>query len=146
MEGERASRLCPIWNSDFTNATGYSGKPIRIVVGIDTKGVIRGFKLVDYKGADRADRHSEPKVVAALNSLVSSDMTAVAAGQIKPPQVEIVSGATVTVLVMGDSVVRSAVGLIRSGRLGNAPVQAVVADAPRAPSTWISLRKRTGRR
>ncbi|MGQ5215832.1 4Fe-4S binding protein [Brucella abortus] len=119
-------------NSDFTNATGYSGKPIRIVVGIDTKGVIRGFKLVDHKEPIVLIGIPEPKVVAALNSLVNSDMTAVAAGQIKPPQVEIVSGATVTVLVMGDSVVRSAVGLIRSGRLGNAPVQAVVADAPRA--------------
>ena len=45
---------------------------------------------------------------------------------------DIVSGATVTVLVMGDSVVRSAVRIIRSGRLGApgqapsaAPIQAV---------------------
>ncbi len=36
-------------NSDFTSSIGYSGKPIRILVGIDTKGVIRGIKLVDHK-------------------------------------------------------------------------------------------------
>ena len=45
-------------------------------------------------------------------------MRPVATGAERPPQVDIVSGATVTVLVMGDSVVRSAVRLIRSGRLG----------------------------
>src|SRR5690606_11859676 len=45
----------------------------------------------------------------------------------RPPQVDIVSGATVTVLVMGDSIVRSAVRLIRSNRLGAAPAQAEAA-------------------
>ncbi len=118
-------------NSDFTSSIGYSGKPIHIVVGIDTKGVIRGIKLVDHKEPIVLIGIPEAKVVAALNSLVDSDMSAVAAGQNKPPQVEIVSGATVTVLVMGDSVVRSAVGLVRSGRLGNAPVQVAAADAQR---------------
>lgn len=118
-------------SSDFTSTIGYSGKPIHIVVGIDTKGVIRGIKLVDHKEPIVLIGIPEAKVVAALNSLVDSDMSAVAAGQNKPPQVEIVSGATVTVLVMGDSIVRSAVGLIRSGRLGNAPVQAVTANVQR---------------
>ncbi|KAB2698261.1 FMN-binding protein, partial [Brucella lupini] len=118
-------------SSDFTSTIGYSGKPIHIVVGIDTKGVIRGIKLVDHKEPIVLIGIPEAKVVAALNSLVDSDMSAVAAGQSKPPQVEIVSGATVTVLVMGDSVVRSAVGLVRSGRLGNAPVQVAAADAQR---------------
>ena len=119
-------------NSDFTSSIGYSGKPIHIIVGIDTKGVIRGIKLVDHKEPIVLIGIPEAKVVAALNSLVDSDMSAVAAGQDKPPQVEIVSGATVTVLVMGDSVVRSAVGLIRSGRLGNTPTQAVAADVQRS--------------
>ena len=55
--------------------------------------------------------------MAALNGLIGQELGPVAAGAAKPPQVDIVSGATVTVLVMGDSVVRSAVTLIRSGRL-----------------------------
>ncbi|MDR2310530.1 MAG: regulatory protein NosR [Brucellaceae bacterium] len=106
-------------NSDFTSAVGYSGKPIHILVGIDPKGIIRGIKLVDHKEPIVLIGIPEAKVVAALNSLINSDFNAVASGTAKPPQVEIVSGATVTVLVLGDSVVRSAVGLIRSGRLGN---------------------------
>ena len=66
-----------------------------------------------------------------MNTLIGKDMRPVASGAERPPQVDIVSGATVTVLVMGDSVVRSAVRLIRSGRLGAAG--AAAAGAPRAP-------------
>ena len=35
-------------NSDVVNAVGYSGKPIRIAIGIDTRGVITGAKLVEH--------------------------------------------------------------------------------------------------
>ncbi len=104
-------------NSDFTASTGYSGKPIRIVVGIDAKGVIRGINLVEHHEPIVLIGIPEAKVLAALNGLIGSDLGRVARGEVKPPQAEIVSGATVTVLVMGDSIVRSAVKLIRSGRL-----------------------------
>ncbi|MGE3873985.1 MAG: 4Fe-4S binding protein, partial [Parvibaculaceae bacterium] len=104
-------------NTDYTNAVGYSGKPIRILVGIDTKGVIRGFRLVQHKEPIVLIGIPEAKVVGALNALIGKDLGRVASGQEQIPQVDIVSGATVTVLVMGDSVVRSAVKLIRSGRL-----------------------------
>jgi len=107
-------------NSDFTSSVGYSGKPIRIVVGIDPQGVIRGFKLVDHKEPIVLIGIPEPKIIAALNALVDKDMGRVAAGTERPPQVDIVSGATVTVLVMGDSVARSAVQVIRSNRLNEA--------------------------
>lgn len=38
-------------NTDLTTATGYSGKPIHLVVGIDTDGVVRGIKLVEQVGS-----------------------------------------------------------------------------------------------
>ncbi len=105
-------------NSDFTSSVGYSGKPIHILVGIDAAGVVRGFKLVGHSEPIVLIGIPEAKVVAALNSLVGRDLGRVASGAERPPQVDIVGGATVTVLVMGDSIVRSAVKLIRSGRLG----------------------------
>lgn len=105
-------------NSDFTSSIGYSGKPIHIVVGIDTQGVIRGFKLVDHKEPIVLIGIPEAKVIASMNALIDKDMGRVASGVERPPQVDIVSGATVTVLVMGDSVSRAAVQLIRSNRLG----------------------------
>ena len=108
-------------NSDFTTSVGYSGKPIRILVGIDGQGFIRGFKLVEHHEPIVLVGIPEQKVVASLNTLIGKDLGRVAGGGERPPQVDIVSGATVTVLVMGDSVVRSAVRLIRSNRLGGAP-------------------------
>ena len=105
-------------NSDLTNATGYSGKPINLLVGIDPSGVITKIKLVDHKEPIVLVGIPERRIVDAMNTLVGRDLKPVASGAERPPQVDIVSGATVTVLVMGDSVVRSAVRLIRSGRLG----------------------------
>ncbi|QRM27674.1 NosR/NirI family protein [Microvirga sp. VF16] len=105
-------------NTDFTGSTGYSGKPINLLVGINPNGVITGIKLVDHKEPIVLVGIPERRIVAAVNTLVGKDMKPVATGAERPPQVDIVSGATVTVLVMGDSVVRSAVRLIRSGRLG----------------------------
>ena len=122
-------------NTDYTSAVGYSGKPIQILVGIDAKGVVRGFKLVEHKEPIVLIGIPEAKVVAALNALIGKDLGRVAAGQEQIPQVDIVSGATVTVLVMGDSVVRSAVKLIRSGRLGQTGIAA--AAAPAAPARVV---------
>ncbi|MBD9454708.1 regulatory protein NosR [Rhizobium sp. RHZ02] len=105
-------------NSDFTSSVGYSGKPIHIAVGIDPSGIIRGFKLIEHHEPIVLVGIPQAKVVAALNSIIGKDLGRVASGAERPPEVDIVSGATVTVLVMGDSVVRSAVNLIRSKRLG----------------------------
>jgi NosR/NirI family transcriptional regulator, nitrous oxide reductase regulator len=115
-------------NSDFTNAVGYSGKPIHMLVGIDQEGVVRGIKLVDHKEPIVLVGIPEKRVVGAMNALIGKAMRPVASGAERPPQTDIVSGATVTVLVMGDSVVRSAVRLIRSGRIG-ADAGSVVAAA-----------------
>jgi NosR/NirI family nitrous oxide reductase transcriptional regulator len=107
-------------NSDIANAVGFSGKPIHVLVGIDPKGVITGLKLVDHKEPIVLVGIPERRVIDALNGLVGKAIGPVASGQERPPQVDIVSGATVTMLVMGDSVVRSAVRIIRDGRLGTA--------------------------
>jgi NosR/NirI family nitrous oxide reductase transcriptional regulator len=105
-------------NSDFANATGYSGKPIRLLVGIDPKGVITGLKLVEHKEPIVLVGIPEKRILDAVNKLIGADIGSVVSGAAPAPQVDIVSGATVTVLVIGDSIVRSATKLIRSGRLG----------------------------
>lgn len=105
-------------NSDFANAIGYSGKPIQLLVGIDPKGVLTGLKLVEHKEPIVLVGIPEKRILEAVNKLIGSDMGSVARGSAPAPQVDIVSGATVTVLVIGDSVVRSATKLIKSGRLG----------------------------
>jgi NosR/NirI family nitrous oxide reductase transcriptional regulator len=122
-------------NADVTDATGYSGKPIHILVAIDTEGVIRGLRLVEHKEPIVLIGIPERRVVEAINGLVGAAMAPVSAGLARPPQPDIVSGATVTVLVMADSVVRSAVRLIRAGRLGSAPGPA----APPVPAPTATL-------
>ena len=115
-------------NSDFTSSTGYSGKPIDVLVGIDPAGVVRGLELVEHKEPIVLIGIPEERVIAAVNSLVGLDAAGISAGA-PPPQVDIVSGATVTVLVLADSVLRSAVRVIRSGRLGAAPQGALAGPA-----------------
>jgi NosR/NirI family nitrous oxide reductase transcriptional regulator len=117
-------------NSDFANAVGYSGKPIQIVVGIDPKGILTGLRLVEHKEPIVLVGIPEKRILEAVNKLIGADLASVARGSAPAPQVDIVSGATVTVLVMGDSIVRSATKLIRSGRLGGQGSQ-VAAAAPR---------------
>lgn len=133
-------------NTDFTTSVGYSGKPIRIVIGIAPDGRVQGLRLVEHHEPIVLIGIPADKIMAALNGLIGADLSAVAAGTAKAPQVDIVSGATVTVLVMGDSVVRSAVKLIRSGRLtgvaaGAAPVAAKRAIDPGKTDVrdWASL-------
>ena len=132
--------------SDFTASTGYSGKPIHILVGIDPKGVVQGLGLIEHHEPIVLIGIPEERVLKAINGLIGADLGRVAAGEARPPQVDIVAGATVTVLVMGDSVVRSAVQLIRSGRLGGvdpatvAPeVQRQLDPAATAPTEWETL-------
>lgn len=122
-------------NSDFANSIGYSGKPIHVLVGIDPKGVITGLKLVDHKEPIVLVGIPEARIVAAVNSLVGKDMKAVATGAEHPPQVDIVSGATVTVLVMSDSIVRSAVKLIRTGRVGGGDAATAATALPPVTKT-----------
>ncbi|WP_458180429.1 4Fe-4S binding protein [Bradyrhizobium sp. 14AA] len=122
-------------NSDFANSIGYSGKPIHMLAGIDPNGVITGVKLVDHKEPIVLVGIPEARIVAAMNALIGKDMKPVASGAEKPPQVDIVSGATVTVLVMSDSIVRSAVRLIRTGRVGGGHSAAASAAAPPVTTT-----------
>lgn len=122
-------------NSDFSNAVGYSGKPIKVLVGITTRGVLTGFKLVEHKEPIVLIGIPEKRILDAVNKLVGTDMAPVVSGAAKAPQVDIVSGATVTVLVIGDSIVRSATKLIKTGRLGTQGQANVAATAAQVVKT-----------
>lgn len=123
-------------NADFATATGYSGKPIEVLVGLDRDATVTGLALVEHKEPIVLVGVPERKVVEAVNKLIGTRIAPIASGQAKAPQPDIVSGATVTVLVMADSVVRSAVKIVRSGRLGGAS-GAPAAAAPGVPAPAI---------
>ncbi|MBX3591296.1 MAG: regulatory protein NosR [Burkholderiaceae bacterium] len=114
-------------NSQQVDAIGYSGKPIHIVVGLGLDGTIVGAKLVAHSEPIVLIGIPEKRVVAYLAHFVGYNPLRAAAEGRGPPQADIVSGATVTVLVMGDSVVRSAVRVARALHLGGAAAGAQAA-------------------
>lgn len=106
-------------NTDFDNAIGYSGKPIKILIGLDTEAQITGARMVE---------HSEPIVLAGIpeHKIISfiegyknlNVIEMITADGTTTPPVDIVSGATVTVLVIDDSIRISAIRAARAIGLG----------------------------
>lgn len=125
--------------SDFVPTTGYSGKPIHVLVGLDTEGTIVGAKLVEHHEPIVLIGIPEARIVEFMSGYFGFNPIAAArtrqAGETvseptsgkrarvagpTEPEVDIVSGATVTVLVIGDSLTRSAARVARAIGLGGA--------------------------
>ena len=132
--------------SDFVGTTGYSGKPIHTMVAVDKDARIIGVSLV---------KHSEPivligipdaKVKAMAAGYVGLDLVAEAQSGGTSHEVDIISGATVTVMVIDDSIVRSGLKVARGLGLGGlspeakpaGPAVEVNPDA-QAPAGWMAM-------
>lgn len=124
-------------NSDFANAVGYSGRPIQVLMGLTADGRIAGVKLVKHHEPIVLVGIPEAKIRAYLQGLVGYDAIAmtIPAGGGGP---DIISGATVTVLVIHDSVTRAAALVAR--RLGLGGLSPT--DARTAPQRDIDVGKR----
>jgi NosR/NirI family transcriptional regulator, nitrous oxide reductase regulator len=116
-------------NSDFVNSVGYSGRPIHILVGLDPDGTIVGLKLIDHHEPIVLIGISEARVIDYMQPFIGYNPVRATAEGTGAPDTDIVSGATVTVLVMGESVVRSAARVARALGLAGLPA---VAEEPRA--------------
>ena len=104
--------------SDFVGTTGYAGKPIHVMVAVAPDGKLIAADLVE---------HSEPivligipdrKIKALTESYASLDLVAEAAAGGSAHELEIISGATVTIMVIDDSIVRSGIKVARALGLG----------------------------
>jgi len=101
-------------NSQYVNADGYSSKPIHIVVGIDTSGTIVGVELASHSEPIVLIGISEQRVIDYMQPFIGyNPVKAMMAGE-GLPDTDIVSSATVTVLVMGESIVRSTVRVVQA--------------------------------
>ncbi|MFW6076895.1 MAG: FMN-binding protein, partial [Hyphomicrobiales bacterium] len=107
-------------NSDHVNSVGYSGRPIHILVGLDTEGTIVGLNLIDHHEPIVLIGIPEAKVLDYMQAFIGYNPVRATAEGTGAPDADIVSGATVTVLVMGESVVRSAARVARALGLGGA--------------------------
>ena len=103
--------------SDFVPTTGYSGKPIHVVAGVSPDAVITGVRLV---------KHSEPIVLVGIPEARIREVTEGYAGfDLKTglathtaEDIDIVSGATVTVMVIDDSILRAGIKVAQELGLG----------------------------
>jgi NosR/NirI family nitrous oxide reductase transcriptional regulator len=118
-------------NTDVVSSTGYSGKPIHIVVGLGVDGTIRGAKLIEHHEPIVLIGIPPEKVENFIKGYVGLNVLEVPSVTRAGPPVDIVSGATVTVMVIGDSITRSAIRVARARALGGA--QPTIASA--APVT-----------
>lgn len=105
-------------NSDFVNSTGYSGKPIHQLIAIDMAGVIRQVLLVEHHEPIVLIGIPEERITRVLDDYAGLDIGALVRKTGGDHQVDIVTGATVTVMVMDDTILRSAIKVARRFGLG----------------------------
>lgn len=131
---------------------GYSGKPIRILAGLTNDGIFTGAKVFE---------HHEPILLVGISPDKLFDFVGRFAGRsiievaqtVASQQVDVISGATVTAVVINDGVMRSAMAVAKSRGLAGfpppsergaknsaAPTEtAVVADVVFEAAGWTKL-------
>ncbi len=118
-------------NSDVVNSTGYSGKPINIAIGLDLAGKITGAKLLEHHEPIVLIGIPPKKIEDYIHGFVGRNVLQDGSQATATSDIDIVSGATVTVMVIGDSILKSSIQFARSRRLGN-PNTAQPPPAPTA--------------
>ncbi|MBS0524518.1 MAG: regulatory protein NosR [Proteobacteria bacterium] len=126
-------------NSDVVNSIGYSGKPINIAIGLDLSGKIVGAKLIEHHEPIVLIGIPPQKIANFIKAFVGRNVLQGAPDATGSASVDIVSGATVTVMVIADSITKSASQFARSRRLGNPSTAAVPAAARKVDATKGSI-------
>ncbi len=133
-------------NADWVNSTGYSGQPIEILVGMTPDGKISGARLMAHHEPIVLIGIPPEKIAAFIRGYVGRDVLALSRqAPSERPTVDIVSGATVTVTVIAESMVRSAIRVARAVGLSGAaqvpPAAAafVIDPAHEAAPDWAGL-------
>lgn len=124
-------------NTDWAAATGYSGKPIQVAVAVDGAGKIVGAKLLKHHEPIVLIGIPEKRITEFIQGYVGYDVLAHRSDR-KPP-VDIIAGATVTVVVIGDSITRAAAKVVRTHQGVQAPPVAAARSldmAVTATETW----------
>jgi len=104
--------------SDFVTTTGYSGKPIHTLMGVDKNAKVTGVRLVKHSEPIVLVGIPESKIKAVTEKYAGLDLIAEAAAGGSAHDLDIVSGATVTIIVIDDSIVRAGLKVARSLGLG----------------------------
>lgn len=104
--------------SDFVGTTGYSGKPIHMMVAMDTDAKLLRAELVEHHEPIVLIGIPESKIRVMTDGYVGLDIVAEAAAEGVGHDVDIISGATVTIMIIDDSIVRASIKVARALGLG----------------------------
>ncbi len=132
-------------NADWVNSTGYSGQPIQILVGLTPEGKIAGARLMAHHEPIVLIGIPPERIAKFIQGYVGRDVLNLShAAPSERPAVDIVSGATVTVTVIAESMVRSALRVARAEGLGGpTPTETAAAreidPSHEAPADWLAL-------
>lgn len=131
--------------SDFVSTTGYSGKPIHILAGITADAVMTGARLVKHSEPIVLVGIPEAKIKAVIGKYSGLDLKKEAVSKGSAHDLDIVSGATVTVTVIDDSLIRSGIKVAKAlglagfaGQEAKAPAK-LLDPAKDQPTDWQTL-------
>lgn len=105
-------------NSDFVSSIGYSGKPIHLMISINMEGLLQKVVLLEHHEPIVLIGIPVTKITALFDDYIGRNIVSFARGENKEYQVDAVSGATVTIMVMDDTILRSAIKVARLYGLG----------------------------
>ncbi len=127
--GERALGRVYL-TSDVVNTRGYSSKPIDVLVGLADNGRIVGARLVEHHEPIVLIGIPQSKVDHFIQGYVGLNFIDSPPRHGAPPPVDIISGATVTLMVIGDSITRSAIAVARAYGVDGAAAAGAQAATP----------------
>ncbi|WP_372840450.1 4Fe-4S binding protein, partial [Phaeovulum sp.] len=131
--------------TDFVGTIGYSGKPIHVLAAIDAEAQVIGLRLVKHSEPIVLIGIPEAKITALISGYIGLNLAEIAVNA--DHELNIISGATVTVMVIDDSILRSGLRVARALSLGGlspensaatGPTYAINAEAS-AISDWLTL-------
>ncbi|WP_050526695.1 NosR/NirI family protein [Pseudorhodobacter aquimaris] len=132
--------------SDFVSTTGYSGKPIHTMVAVDDAAKVIGVQLVKHYEPIVLIGIPDSKIKALVAGYTGLDLVAEAESGGTAHELDIISGATVTIMVIDDSIIRSGLKVARQLGLGGLAVeepgagpQFEINPDAEAASDWMTL-------
>ena len=135
-------------NTDLVGAVGYSGKPIHLLIGLDTDGTISGALLHEHHEPIVLIGIPERKVKSFIAGYVGRNVREfLEERDAGDRSLDIIAGATVTILVIDDAIRRTTVKMARTlglaglgaGQDANAPGRGEIDTEQDGVDDWMTL-------
>ena len=135
-------------NTDVVGAVGYSGKPIHLLIGLDTEGTIAGVVLHEHHEPIVLIGIPERKVKSFIAGYVGRNVREfLEERDADDRSLDIIAGATVTILVIDDAIRRATVKMARAlglaglgaGQAAEALSRGEVDTAQEGIDDWMTL-------